>query len=69
VTRAHIYNMIDRGELASVKLGKRRLIPAFVLEELLHRADTGTDQPATDPKPAVAQLDDHRNRPLPRTDG
>jgi excisionase family DNA binding protein len=42
VTRQHIQNMINRGEIASVKLGRRRLIPADVVERLL----AGTDDAA-----------------------
>lgn len=38
VTRVHIQNLIRRGELRSVKLGKNRLIPAAVVAELLDGA-------------------------------
>lgn len=34
-TRQHINNMIARGELRSVKLGRRRLIPASAIDALL----------------------------------
>jgi excisionase family DNA binding protein len=34
-TRVHVQNLIARGELRSVKLGRRRLIPATVVAELL----------------------------------
>ncbi|MCC5954173.1 MAG: helix-turn-helix domain-containing protein [Acidimicrobiia bacterium] len=34
-TRQHIYNMLTRGELHSIKLGKRRFIPRAGLEALL----------------------------------
>lgn len=34
-TRQHLHNLITRGELRSVKLGRKRLIPAAVLNELL----------------------------------
>lgn len=34
-TRQHIQNLIARGELRSVKLGHRRLIPVSVVEDLL----------------------------------
>lgn len=34
-TRQHIYNLIGRGELASVKLGGKRLIPRSVVEKVL----------------------------------
>lgn len=34
-SRAHVHNMINRGELRSVKLGRKRLIPADVVAELL----------------------------------
>lgn len=35
VTRQHIQNLIARGEVPSIKLGRRRLIPARVVENLL----------------------------------
>lgn len=34
-TRQHIQSLIAKGELRSFKLGRKRLIPAAVLEELL----------------------------------
>ncbi|MGH9151160.1 MAG: helix-turn-helix domain-containing protein [Acidimicrobiales bacterium] len=39
-TRQHIQNLIGRGELPSVKLGRKRLIPRHVVDELL-----GADRP------------------------
>ncbi len=38
-TRQHIQNLIARGELRSVKLGNRRLIPVAVVSELLGGSD------------------------------
>lgn len=35
VSRAHIYNMLARGELRAIKLGRATRIPASVLAELL----------------------------------
>lgn len=34
-TRVHVHNLIARGELRSIKLGRRRLIPRTVVDELL----------------------------------
>ena len=34
-TRQHVQNLIARGEIRSVKLGRKRLIPRAVVEELL----------------------------------
>jgi excisionase family DNA binding protein len=34
-TRQHVQNLIARGELPSVKFGRKRLIPRHVVEELL----------------------------------
>lgn len=34
-TRQHVQNLIARGELRSIKLGRKRLIPASVIEDLL----------------------------------
>lgn len=35
-TRQHIHNMLTRGELRSVKLGRKRLIPHAAVAELLN---------------------------------
>lgn len=35
-TRTHIQNLIARGELPSVKLGRRRLIPRTVIDDLFN---------------------------------
>jgi excisionase family DNA binding protein len=35
VTRAHVQNMLTRGEIRSVKLGRCRRIPASELDRLL----------------------------------
>lgn len=35
VTRTHVQNLIARGELRSVRLGRRRLIPRQVVDDLL----------------------------------
>jgi excisionase family DNA binding protein len=34
-SRVHVHNLITRGELRSVKLGRRRLIPRQVVEQFL----------------------------------
>lgn len=39
VTSRHIRNLIERGELRSVKAGRRRLIPDAVLEDFLNGGD------------------------------
>lgn len=41
-SKAHIHNLIGRGELRSVKLGGKRLIPRDVVERLL--AEQEADQ-------------------------
>jgi excisionase family DNA binding protein len=38
-TRQHVQNLIARGELRSVKLGRRRLIPRQVVEQFLDGAE------------------------------
>ena len=43
VSRAHLYELIARGEVRSVKLGERRLIPT---EELRRVLSTATEEPA-----------------------
>ena len=37
-TRQHVSNLIARGELPSIKLGRKRLVPADVIDELLNGA-------------------------------
>ena len=34
VTRQHLYNLADRGEIRLVKLGRRTLVPASEIERL-----------------------------------
>ncbi len=34
-TRTHVQNLIARGEIRSVKLGRKRLIPRAVIDDLL----------------------------------
>jgi excisionase family DNA binding protein len=43
VTRQHIHNLIARGEIPSVKLGRRRLIPGALVDRFY---DGPTDAPA-----------------------
>jgi len=38
VSRAHIYHLIERGQLRSVKFGKSRRIPADALAELIEQS-------------------------------
>jgi len=38
-TRQHVQNLIARGEIPSVKLGRLRRIPAHIVEDLLDEAD------------------------------
>lgn len=40
VTRQHIANMIEAGELRAIRLGRRVLIPASEIARLLSEADT-----------------------------
>lgn len=35
ISRGHVYNLIDRGEIRRVKLGRRALIPVSEIERLL----------------------------------
>jgi excisionase family DNA binding protein len=37
VSRAHVYRLIARGELRTVKSGARRLVPIVAIEEYLAR--------------------------------
>lgn len=43
VTDRHIRNLIERGDIRSVKLGRRRVIPATVLEALLAGREVPND--------------------------
>lgn len=44
-TRQHVYNLIDRGVIPSLKLGNRRLIRAEALTALLAQLEAG-EEPA-----------------------
>jgi excisionase family DNA binding protein len=46
-TRQHVQNLIRRGELRSVKLGRRRLIPRHVLADLLGVDEATPDKAAS----------------------
>jgi excisionase family DNA binding protein len=46
VTRQHIYNLMQRGELPSVKLGRSRRISVRALEALLLDGGADDDAPA-----------------------
>jgi excisionase family DNA binding protein len=43
ISRTLAYELVARGELAHVRLGRRILVPRHALERLL---DTGVDRPA-----------------------
>ena len=43
VTRQHIQNLINRGEIPSTKLGRRRLIPRSFLDQF---GDSGSNEAA-----------------------
>ena len=45
ITRRQVYRMIESGELESVKLGRRRLVPADAVEALIHRLRNQSKQP------------------------
>jgi excisionase family DNA binding protein len=46
VGRSKLYQLMDAGEIRSVKVGKRRLVPVASLREWLAKLETGTDQAA-----------------------
>ncbi len=54
VSRQHVHNMIGRGELQSMKLGKARRIPATEIERLLDEASASTRVVTTDQYGGVA---------------
>lgn len=35
VSRAHVYRMIEKGEIPTVKIGQKLLIPGWYVEQLL----------------------------------
>lgn len=49
ITRRQVYRMLDSGELESVKLGRRRLVPADAVDALINRLRNQSKQP---PRPA-----------------
>lgn len=46
ISRGHLYNMHDRGELRFVKLGRRTLVPADEIRRLLE-PESSTSEPRT----------------------
>ncbi len=54
VSRQHVHNMIARGELHSMKLGKARRIPATEIERLLRDATAIARVASTDEFGGVA---------------
>jgi excisionase family DNA binding protein len=50
-TRQHIHNMIASGEIPSMQLGRRRLIPASFIDNLY----MGLDKKPPDPHPKPPQ--------------
>lgn len=45
ITRRQVYRMLATGELESVKLGRRRLVPADAVEALINRLRNQSKQP------------------------
>jgi excisionase family DNA binding protein len=43
IGRSHLYELMDSGELYSVKLGKRRLIPQWALETFVEGLPAAAD--------------------------
>jgi excisionase family DNA binding protein len=39
ISPRHIYNLIDRGTIRSVRLGCRKLVPRIEIERILDQAD------------------------------
>jgi excisionase family DNA binding protein len=46
VSRSQVYVLMDAGELSSIKLGRRRLIPTASVRELLARLGSAAGQAA-----------------------
>lgn len=44
ITRRQVYRMLESGELESVKLGRRRLVPADAVEALINRLRNSSKQ-------------------------
>lgn len=42
ISRAHAYELVARGELPHLRLGRRVVVPKHVIEELLARVATGS---------------------------
>ena len=36
ISRAHIYNMVKKGDIPAVKVGRRLLVPSWYVNKLLH---------------------------------
>lgn len=43
LSRRSLYRLIDRGELRTVKVGRRRLVPTMELERLMRAGHSATE--------------------------
>lgn len=37
ISKAHIYNMANRGEIPTVKIGRRLLVPSWYIQKILNK--------------------------------
>jgi excisionase family DNA binding protein len=68
VSRAHVYNLMERGVLRYAKLGKARRVPKEALVELAARSLTREAANDGGHVPEVVRPSTKRSRPLPRPD-
>lgn len=47
ISRPHLYTFLDSGELASISLGKRRLIPVVALREWVDKRQAQAREDST----------------------
>lgn len=43
ISKAHIYNLCGRGDIPTVRIGRRLLIPTWYVEKLLHGPREGEE--------------------------
>lgn len=41
LSRAHVYNLVARGEVPTIKLGHRLIVPGWYVEQLLGKPEQG----------------------------
>ena len=46
ISKAHIYNLCGRGDIPTVRIGRRLLVPSWYVQKLLHGPEEGEQEQA-----------------------